>query len=222
MISNYLFWVAGIFLISSAQASSWFEFDSRTERYSIVSEAVNPSSLFRKISQHSGIEIKYSKSIVKPIYLKIENADLNSMIRVIDQEFSTFKRFESTGQGESLLVAMTVLPKGMLDGSDLVLAGGSKDENIFNGAESDNKNLDKDVYRQGKLNEKIASHLEKLSEKRKNIEFENSGGNKSKLAESKLAELNRLKETDRMLYEHKLKIYSRGKNNFEESALGVE
>jgi len=211
-----------IFLLSLSVLSSishsdaeWFYHDKKNNTYSINGVDVRPSSLFRSLSLHSGLEIKYDSELKEGLSLQFKEARLKNVIRYIDSEFSTFKQFSTDQFGREILISISVLPKGKLSSSNMIIAV----DPIYEATVHEKGSVSGDaanvyVTRMEKLETKVRQQLEKLAQK--NIDREEKQElkklvrikNRDKDKKEAVAELKELKSIDQDAYAIRLKTLS--------------
>lgn len=227
-LKSYILFVL-ITFCSHSEAGDWFDYNAEDKLYTVVGNNLHPSALFQKVSFHSGVEIRYEKSIQEGMDIELKKVEIEKIIRFIDSEFSTLKSYQKNSEGHSVLTSLTILPKGKFQSSELVLALNPVKEAVAHKqGETPEKAQKVFVTRLESLEVKVRDQLEELaqqeikrSETKKNKELEI---NKNKRAERKkvVEELRELKKTDVALYERKLKVYSWRYPNLDTSVAGSE
>ena len=212
-----------------SEARDWFDYDAKDKLYTVIGSDLHPSALFQKVSFHSGVEIRYEKSLQEGMDIELKQVEIEKIIRFIDSEFSTLKSYRKNSKGDSVLTSLTILPRGKFQSSELVLALNPVKEAVAHKkGETPEKAQKVFVTRLESLEIKVRDQLENLaqqeikrSENKKTKELER---NKNKRAERKqvVEELRELKKTDVALYERKLKVYSWRYPNLDASVTGSE
>ncbi len=180
-----------------------------------MGSAIHPAALFQKISFHSGIELRYEKTLSEGLELDFEQASLDELFQFIDLNFSTLKAYSKTKDGKEVLTSLTVLPKGQFQSSELVLAFNPIKEAIAHKQKSTPTHAQKIyVTRIQQLEVKVQQHLDDMAQKaitREEKQTKRSIERKEQHQAERKAlakELREIKTADPEMYQRKVKIMS--------------
>jgi len=109
---------------STAQPVQWFSVNahSQPETFALKGKNIHPAAFFKQLSLYSGVEIRYEKSIIQGLDFDMQDATQAELFRYVDAQFSTLKTYTKQHDGQDVLTALTILPKGLFQSSQLVLA----------------------------------------------------------------------------------------------------
>lgn len=199
-------------LFGLTDSTEWFE-KIENGQYRVVGENINPVALFRKLSVHSGIEVRYEKTLYEGIELELDSVSIDGIIRHIDSNFSTLKSYLKDQNGKEILSSLTVLPKGQFQSTELVVAYDPVQETVDFKKGKFLRSAEK-VYvtRMQSLEIEVRKQLEELAER----EVKRDENNVKRIKERQyrdqeekrelVSELKVLKSSDPDLYKHKLNV----------------
>lgn len=214
-MNRLLIFIFALTFLQEGMAKDWFQYDGESNTYSIYGEDVRPAAFFQSLSWHSGIQVRYEKSLVEGLFLNFRSEKIENILRYIDKEYSTLKSYKKDSSGKSKLTEITILPKGQFKSDQLVLALDPIDEVVA--SKQGKRPLEAEnvyVTRFESLEIKVKKHFNEMAENRiAQEEFirEKNNRRRSEYKDEKerlVLSMKELKEKDPSLYQHKLKVNS--------------
>ncbi len=196
-------------------AQDWFKYNSEQNQYSIAGNALHPAAVFQKISLHSGIEIRYDKSLVSGMNLDIHDASFNEVLEFIDLKYSTLKAYSKNAHNQEVLTSLSILPKGQFQSGELLLALDPVTEAVAHKQQSTTPQAQQ-VYvtRIQQLELKVQKELSELADKeiergeRQEQRRQDHANRKQAKKNTLVKKLQEIKQTDPETYQRQLKIMS--------------
>ncbi|MGR6871996.1 hypothetical protein ACU6U9_06735 [Pseudomonas sp. HK3] len=200
--------------LCQAENNNWFQYNQTTQTYSIDAENIHPAAFFKQLSTHSGIEIRFDQHLSVPINYYTKNSQQSHVIRYLEKEFSTLLTFKKNTENQEILTLISILPKGKFTSSRMISAVDPIEEAI-NFQNKTISSIAKSVYltRMDHLETKVRENLEHQAEltirkrEQRINRIRESKLKKKALTQTRMAELEGLRNTDPKLYAAQKAIY---------------